>query len=651
MSHIHSLPASGPRARGRTRTTVAALLSGALVTAAALVAAPGAEAADSSQTIQFESVAAENGTFDANPDLIAGTDYQNGDNGPGPGVGNNVLKTENDMGNRALAGVTTGAWVRYPDVDLGSNHAVALSVSYDAPTGRVVSPQLVVHVDSATAAPLVTANLTNTGSGWNEFYTTTTVDLPPTLTGKHDLYVEFLSTPDSDHPYVGNFDYFTLYYTIDTAGLNDAVSNAQTLTAHPEWYPTATYQVFSSALAAAQQVAADADATFTEVETAKSDLQTAVGGLRWIIVDDLNAKLTQAGQARQQDYTAASWATLQQAVSAARTLNESSSSHADYEQALSDLTAAYDGLVAMKSSQTAINGAPATVDEGKDLTFTVAVSEGATGSVDIVEGATTLTAVALGPDSTAQVTLSGLALGTHTIEARYSGDGAYLPSASEPVSVEVVEVTTPPVDQLAVTAPTVSARTQVFGATNGRVTLTSTVSGATAGTVTFRSGGTTLGSAAITQQGAVYRATLTVLATQAVGTYGGLTATVRADDGRTAVSTASAASFSVVKAKIQKLKVKTPKKAKKHHAVKVRVKASKTLTNGAKAKGKVWVYVGKKAVKHLSVAKIAKKGKVKLAKKLVKGKKIKVRVAFVPAKSLVSGVETTTVTSKIKVKK
>jgi len=225
-------------------------------------------------------------------------------------------------------------------------------------------------------------------------------------------------------------------------------------------------------------------------------------------------------------------------------------------------------------------------------------------------------------------------------------------TAKTSIAYTTTDANTPePPAPVSVSAPTVSARSQVFGTASGRISLRSTVSGATAGTVSFRSGARTLGSAPIVRQGATSVATLTIPADQAVGTYGGLTATLRTDDGRAAVSAMSTSTFSVLKAKIKKLKVRAPKKAKKGHKVKVHVKVSKMLTNGRAAKGKVWVDVGRKAYAHRSVAAMRKKGVVTLPKKAAKGKKFRIRVRFVPAKSLAAGVGTTTVRTTIKIKR
>ncbi|SNS68022.1 Ig-like domain (group 3) [Micrococcales bacterium KH10] len=584
-------------------------------------------------------------------------DYANGDNGGGS-VSQNQLKTENNgsaSGSRQLAGVTTGAWVRYPNVNLDSNQAVAIEVRYDAPTGRVVNGRIEVYVDSLDNDPLGTINLPNTGSGWGTHASVIIDLLPPTLTGAHDLYFKFLSDPDTDHPYVGNFDYFRLMYTVK-ADLDAAIAQYSPYTENPDWYDAADYAAFADALAAAEAVSADPNAGHQEAADATSELIAKASVLRWLIIDELSALVSATGQANESDYTASSWATFAAAHATALSLSPTTNSHADYETALADLQDAYDALVLRLESATAIADAPTSIVEGEDVTFNVAVTEGATGEVSIVADEVTLTAVTLGEDSTAPVVLSGLEVGTYTLTAEYPGDEFYLPSTSEPMTLEVTAVVEPPDPDPAVTisAPRVSAASQIYGAANGRVTLTTTVTGTTAGTVTFRSGATVLGTTALTRQGSMYQASVTVPAGLAVGHYGSLTASVSTSDGKTVTSAAASASFRVVKASLKKLKAKTPKKAKRGKKTWVRVVVSKKLSNEVAPRGKVRIYVGKKQVRQVGVKKVIKRGgkmKLNIKKKFVKGKKMNVRAVFVPGPKLRAGVAERTAKSKIKVRR
>jgi len=212
----------------------------------------------------------------------------------------------------------------------------------------------------------------------------------------------------------------------------------------------------------------------------------------------------------------------------------------------------------------------------------------------------------------------GTPAGRHTLGASANG-----------VSGEAaVVVAGPPTHgTLSVSVPVLSKASQAYGSKPGLLaSLSSQVSGATSGTVTFRSGTRVLGSASVVRSGAGYAATLTLPATLKVGTYRGLTATLVAG-GTTTVSSPSAATFQVVKATAKKVKV-TGKKFKAGTKPKVKVKVGK-LSSGQKPVGKIKVYVGKKVIKTARL-KAKKNGKitVKLPKKY--SGTIKVKATFVP---------------------
>jgi FtsP/CotA-like multicopper oxidase with cupredoxin domain len=129
--------------------------------------------------------------------------------------------------------------------------------------------------------------------------------------------------------------------------------------------------------------------------------------------------------------------------------------------------------------------------------------------------ATTRTAP-VGGSGVATLVLSTLVLGTHTVDATYSGDGSYLPSTSAPITQTVRTLITS-------TAVTSSANPSVWGQP---VTFTATVSPAgAAGSVTFSVDGVAVTTAAIDAAGQA-RLTLSDLSTTAhtvSATYGGAT--------------------------------------------------------------------------------------------------------------------------------
>ena len=197
---------------------------------------------------------------------------------------------------------------------------------------------------------------------------------------------------------------------------------------------------------------------------------------------------------------------------------------------------------------------------------------------------------------------------------------------------------TPPVNPavLKVTAPALSKTTQAYNSVvSRRVTISATITGATAGRVTFRSGQRTIGQAQVAKVGARYIARLKVPAKLARGTYANLTAHAVAPDGRTATSTASKQRLSVVKAKTRSVKV-TTKKFKRGTRPTVRVQVAK-LTNGRNATGRIRVQVGKKTVRTVKIT-AKNKGAVRIRLPKRYRTSIKVRATYVPqAKANVSG--------------
>ena len=126
---------------------------------------------------------------------------------------------------------------------------------------------------------------------------------------------------------------------------------------------------------------------------------------------------------------------------------------------------------------------------GQSVTFTATVSGGTspTGTVQFFDGAAPLGAPVALAGSTAALTTSTLAVGTHPITATYSGDVDDTPSTSAPVS-QVVNAAAPGVTATALVS---SLNPSTVGQA---VTFTATVSGGTSptGNVQFREGATVL---------------------------------------------------------------------------------------------------------------------------------------------------------------
>jgi hypothetical protein len=156
------------------------------------------------------------------------------------------------------------------------------------------------------------------------------------------------------------------------------------------------------------------------------------------------------------------------------------------------------------SANPAVLGAPVVLT----AKVSAAVSGVPSGSVTFKDGSTTLGSGALNGSGIATFSTTAMAAGSQTIVASYSGDTINLPSTSAALSEQIMETT----------SVTVSASANTFYA-GSSVTFTATVSdpgGATPnGTVTFKDGGNTLGSSAVTNAGTATYSTTTL----AVGTH------------------------------------------------------------------------------------------------------------------------------------
>jgi hypothetical protein len=169
------------------------------------------------------------------------------------------------------------------------------------------------------------------------------------------------------------------------------------------------------------------------------------------------------------------------------------------------ITATYSGDTSYATStspsltQTVLGGTSATTTAltsslnpsayGQQVTFTATVSpSGATGTVTFMDGGSALGTAALNASGVATLSVSSLAVGSHSITAVYSGDGDHDGSTSPALSQSVGTAST-------TTTLTSSPNPSRSGRT---VTFTATVSSATAtGTVQFLDGSSPLGTVAL----------------------------------------------------------------------------------------------------------------------------------------------------------
>jgi RHS repeat-associated protein len=149
------------------------------------------------------------------------------------------------------------------------------------------------------------------------------------------------------------------------------------------------------------------------------------------------------------------------------------------------------------STTTTIGSSAPTPVYGQAVTFTATVTSGGnpvtTGTVSFTEGSTVLGTGTLNSSGHASFTTSTLAVGNHSVTAGYAGGGNYSPSTSAPL---LQSVNTDPTT----TTLTSSANPSVFGQSvtfTARVTASSPGSGVPSGTVTFKDGSVTLGTAPV----------------------------------------------------------------------------------------------------------------------------------------------------------
>ncbi len=195
------------------------------------------------------------------------------------------------------------------------------------------------------------------------------------------------------------------------------------------------------------------------------------------------------------------------------------------------------------STTTTLSSSAATINVGSSITLTASVTSGSTavasGSVSFYDGATSLGTGTLNASGQAQWSGSTLTAGTHSITASYGGNASYTASTSAAVQVTVNKL----VSALVLTS-TAAASTQGLP-----VELVAAVTPATAtGTVTFSSGSTALGTAAVDPLGnAHFTSTrLPVGADTVMATYSGdaTYATSAAPSVAVSISVSAATTFS-----------------------------------------------------------------------------------------------------------
>ena len=198
--------------------------------------------------------------------------------------------------------------------------------------------------------------------------------------------------------------------------------------------------------------------------------------------------------------------------------------------------------VVLKPSVTGLSVSVTSLPYGGVLTATVTVTSAGTVGRELVSlyDGTTLVGAGVLKSGKASIVVEDLAVGTHTLSARFAGNGAVAESVSPVKTVTVVKAKS----SVAVKA---SAITQSYGTTKP-VTLTATVkldSGkAAAGQVRFRDGSTVLATVPVVSG----KASLKLSQTAKVGKHAMTGQFIPSDAGTTSGATSSAVTVTVVKA-------------------------------------------------------------------------------------------------------
>ena len=139
--------------------------------------------------------------------------------------------------------------------------------------------------------------------------------------------------------------------TANKSGLANAVTDAESRRQGD--YTEESWQIFKAALENAKTINEKESALKSEVEEAKKALEKAVAGLSPVKADKSNLEqaITEAESKKQASYTPATWSKLQEALQAARNVNqETSPLKSEVDAAEQSLRAAISGLVEVQNN-------------------------------------------------------------------------------------------------------------------------------------------------------------------------------------------------------------------------------------------------------------------------------------------------------------
>ena len=149
------------------------------------------------------------------------------------------------------------------------------------------------------------------------------------------------------------------------------------------------------------------------------------------------------------------------------------------------------------ATTTVVSASPNPAPAGASVTLTAtttATSGTATGTVTFFDGATSVGTGALNGSGVATLSVSTLAIGSHSITASYAGAGSFTASTSAAVPLVIAAITT-------TTSLTALPNPATVGANVVLTSTTAAASGTATGTVTFFDGATSLGTGTLNGSG------------------------------------------------------------------------------------------------------------------------------------------------------
>lgn len=293
-------------------------------------------------------------------------------------------------------------------------------------------------------------------------------------------------------------------------------------------------------------------------------------------------------------------------------------------------SAAVTVTIVKKTASVTVAASATSLTTGDPVTLTATVTgAGATGVVEFRDGTVVVGSGTLSAEGVATFTVAAVPVGTHSYSAVYVGDDVFATASSAATMVTATNAVIPGTD-VVVSAPTFSKAKQSYDSVgSARATVSAQVTGTTAGTVTFKAGTKSLGSAKVVKVGTRYSATLTLAGKLKIGSYAKVTASY-VSSSVPVVSAPAATTLKVVKASTKSVKVQAKKfTAGTRPTLKVSVAK---LDNGRWAFGQVKVMVKGKTVVSKKIT-VKNKGKITVRLPQAYSSSIKVKAKFMPKSS------------------